>query len=163
MKYIRHGGLIALIFLLQLVLSNWISIGGIRPDFICIMVLYYAVQMGNFYGVILGFILGFLMDSVSSGDAFGLTMVSYVVMAYFAGMVTSRYHKLTPFYFHFIWLLAFLGSRFIDTYFRYPYMFDANLGRFILQWVYISGFTLGFIGLLQYVIPIRKAVQSAEC
>ena len=73
------------LFLLQFLLSDFLSIKGIRPDFILIYILYTSIRYGNFYGVIVGFILGILVDLVGVGSFFGLTSLTFVITGYLAG------------------------------------------------------------------------------
>ena len=49
--------------MLQLSLSNLLSIYGIKPDFILIFVVYISLRYGRLWGCISGFFMGLIQDS----------------------------------------------------------------------------------------------------
>ncbi|SVC21123.1 uncharacterized protein METZ01_LOCUS273977, partial [marine metagenome] len=52
---------------IQILLSDFISLNGIRPDFILIYLLYISIQHGSFKGILLGFTLGMFSDLLGVG------------------------------------------------------------------------------------------------
>ena len=53
------------VFSLQFILADFLSIDGIRPDFVLIYILYIGLHHGSFPSVIVGFFLGLLVDFTS--------------------------------------------------------------------------------------------------
>jgi rod shape-determining protein MreD len=52
---------------LQLVFVPLITIQNIGPNFIIVLLVYFTLRNGQFYGTLLGFVLGFLLDLISGG------------------------------------------------------------------------------------------------
>ena len=59
-----------IILAVQILLSDFLSMNGIRPDFILIFIMYNSVRFGSFQGVSLGFILGIIADLLGIGTSF---------------------------------------------------------------------------------------------
>ncbi len=85
---IKSFGLPLLIFIplmvLQLTIIPLISYNDIVPDLVILPVIYFAVKRGNRYGMILGFIIGFLFD-LFSGGLIGPSMFSKTIAGFIAG------------------------------------------------------------------------------
>ncbi|MFQ6605986.1 MAG: rod shape-determining protein MreD [Fidelibacterota bacterium] len=143
-------------FLLQLLLSEWMSIQGIRPDFVAIFIVYMALTWGSFYAVWVGFFLGILVDLLGAGDTFGISSIFYVIIGYFTGYVPRRTHNFPPIYFHLGWILAFFIAVLINAWFQYPILFATSKWSFLSKSLFIASYTLGFIGLIQFIIPLRR-------
>ena len=56
----KYSMVLITVFLIQILLSNILSIGDIRPDFIMIFIIYFAVNYGSFSGVLIGFSIGLI-------------------------------------------------------------------------------------------------------
>ena len=61
-----------IIFILQLLLVDFLSLNLIRPNFLVIYVLYISLYKGRLFASILGFSLGLLSDLFGVGSYFGL-------------------------------------------------------------------------------------------
>lgn len=70
--------------ILQLVIVPLISIEGVIPDFITIVLIYFTLSSGQFYGTILGFTFGLVFDLVSGG-VLGSAMFSKTLAGFLAG------------------------------------------------------------------------------
>ena len=81
--YVSAIGLVSLLF--QILLSDFLVIRGIRPDFMLIFVLYVSFQFGSLNGVILGFSLGILEDLISSGSLIGLSSLTKSISGFLIG------------------------------------------------------------------------------
>ena len=57
-----------LVWFLQLVTIDFFSINNVRPDFIVLLVLYWAIKHGRFTGVLSGTFIGFVVDLYVSGS-----------------------------------------------------------------------------------------------
>ncbi len=144
------------VFLLQFFLAELLSIQTVRPDFLLIYVLYISIRRGSFVGVITGFILGMLADFAGVGSYFGLSSIVYVITGYLTGYLKGQYSRMIPFYFHLIWIGILLFSFFIFAYVRYQFLFVTDLPVFWGKWFLTAGYTFGFLGILQLVIPLKR-------
>jgi len=55
------------LIIIQLTVIPLISIQGIIPDLILILLLFYTLQHGKMYGTVMGFVFGLLFDLISGG------------------------------------------------------------------------------------------------
>ena len=88
-----------LIWLVQLMLADFLSIGSIRPDFLVILVLYWSIKYGRTIGTISGFLIGLLIDLSGTASYFGLSPLIYSVTGYLGGYLMGTYSRLNPIYF----------------------------------------------------------------
>ena len=74
------------VFVLQLVLSNIISLGEASPDFVLILLIVLAMRQTPAIAVVTGFLLGFLQDlgnaSYLGMNALAKSLTRYVVARY---------------------------------------------------------------------------------
>src|SRR6185295_7895194 len=68
----------------QFMFENYISIAGITPDLILILVVFISLTEGRFTGVIAGFLIGLLFDYISF-DVIGTNALTKTCVAFFAG------------------------------------------------------------------------------
>lgn len=147
---------LGIVFLLQLFLTELLSINTVRPDFIIIFILYSAIKLGPFPAILMGFGLGLLVDMAGVGSYFGLSSLSYSITAYLAGFLTGKYARWIPFYFHLAWV-GILGAHFlIYTFIRYQTIFDTDPLLFFGKWVFITAYTLVFTLLFQFIYPLKQ-------
>jgi rod shape-determining protein MreD len=77
--------LTVLVFLLlQAVLADRIAIGPVAPDFVLLVVLFFALYRGSVRGAIFGFIVGFLED-LGNPEYLGLNALVKSVMGFLVG------------------------------------------------------------------------------
>ena len=88
-----------LIWVAQLLLADFLSIGTIRPDFLVILVLYWSIKYGRTIGTISGFLIGLIIDFSGTASYFGLSSLIYSVTGYFGGYLMGTYSRLNPIYF----------------------------------------------------------------
>ncbi|MBT3217099.1 MAG: rod shape-determining protein MreD [Candidatus Marinimicrobia bacterium] len=146
--------------MLQFFFAEVMSINAIRPDFIMILVLYIGVTHGRFAGVIAGFIAGFLVDLAGVGSFFGLTSLTCSITGYLAGFLHGRYRSWIPMYFHAGWVSIVFIHFLIFSFVRFQYTFNTNPGIFFLNWIFSVGYTLGFLIVLQFMIPFAKVCDA---
>lgn len=105
--YIFTGALVILSLIIQGHSSfDVISIAGVKPDLMFLIVIYLAYSFGSFYGEVTGFISGLLHDAISNSPL-GLLTFSKMAMGFIIGMLGRNIIKsniLT------IILLAFFAS-----------------------------------------------------
>ena len=66
-----------------------ISINGIVPDLILILLVFYSMKRGQLYGTALGFVYGFLFDLIT-GSLLGSTMLSKTLAGFVAGYFSNE-------------------------------------------------------------------------
>ncbi len=151
------------VFFMQFYLAEFMSIRMIRPDFMTIFILYTAIKLGRFYGVIAGFTLGFLTDLAGVGSYFGLSSLMYSISGYLTGFLKDQYNRLIPFYFHLSWVGIIFLQFLIFSFVRYQYLYETDFISFIEAWILTMGYTMGFILILQLIIPFRVYYRAESC
>ena len=147
--------IIGLIILgIQILLSDFLSLNGIRPDFILIFLLYVSVRHGSFIGILLGFTLGLFADLLGVSTSFGLSPLTYTLTGYILGLLCYHNKIHSQLQFHSVWLCIIFLHFFCTTFVRYQYTVIENPIQFILLWILTSLYTLGFTGILQIINPL---------
>ena len=77
------------LLLLQTTFVPLISINGIIPDLILILLVFYTIKTGQIYGTILGFVLGFFFDLIT-GSLLGSAMISKTTAGFAAGYFSNE-------------------------------------------------------------------------
>lgn len=72
------------VLLIQTTVVPLISINGVIPDLVLILLVFYAVRQGQIYGTVLGFIYGFFFDLIT-GSLLGSAMLSKTLTGFIAG------------------------------------------------------------------------------
>jgi rod shape-determining protein MreD len=85
-------GLLILAFLMQSVVSTYLSISGITPDFLLAIVVSYGLLFGWEVGLAGGVIGGLLIDLIA-GRYIGLHVLAYGTVGVVAGLVEGRVFK----------------------------------------------------------------------
>ena len=152
----KYALIFCIIFLVQIFLSNLISIGGVRPDLLIIFVIYIAVNYGSFKGVLSGFLIGIIASIFDSGITFGILSLVYSIAGYSGGYLKSQNYKMAPFYFNFSCFLIISGSFFILSYFNYNYLFYNDFQIFVRTWIKTTLYTLSLLAIVQFIVPLRK-------
>jgi rod shape-determining protein MreD len=83
-KYIFPLLLFVPVAAVQLFVVPLITFDGIGPDLVVIIVIYFTLLYGQFYGTILGFVIGALFD-VISGGIIGSSMFAKTLTAFAVG------------------------------------------------------------------------------
>lgn len=87
---------LALILIVNLIFDSTIfqysRIMGIKPDFIIVIVVSYAILRGSSYSSIIGLTAGILVDMMY-GKVFGINAISYMITGYVIGMIHENVFK----------------------------------------------------------------------
>ena len=108
MKWINIIILSSTVWLLQLLLSDSLSISSVRPDFCAILILYWSLIYGRTFGICSGFLFGLIVDLSGSGIFFGLSPLTYTITGYLGGGLGENHTKLNPFYTSLSWIVILL-------------------------------------------------------
>lgn len=84
MQYLLYLAIGIATVLLQVLVSPFLSIAGVSPDFLVIFIVYLAIKEGQFIGESYAFVLGASLDMFSSG-IFGAHALSATVAAFLVG------------------------------------------------------------------------------
>jgi len=152
----KYALIFGIIFLVQIFLSNLISIKGVRPDLLIIFVLYVAVNYGSFKGVLSGFLIGIIASIFDSGITLGILPLVYSIVGYSGGYLKSKHYKMASFNFNFSCFLIIIGSFFIYSYFNYNYLFYNDFQIFVRTWIKTTLYTLSLLAIVQFIVPLRK-------
>jgi rod shape-determining protein MreD len=144
------------VLFLQLYLVDILSIRGLRPDFFIIFLLYVSIRNGSYHGVIVGFFVGIIADLFGRGSELGLSSIVYVTVGYLGGFLKKQHLRLEPIYFHLSWILIMLLGSFIYIYVKDYFLTNNDLSLLWGRWIFSSAYTLGFMLILQLLIPIRN-------
>jgi rod shape-determining protein MreD len=152
----KYGLIFIIVLLMQVFLSNLLSIGGVRPDFLIIFVLYFAVNYGSFKGTLAGFSIGIIISMFDGGLVIGLLPLIYSIVGYTGGFLKTQHYKMIPAVFNISCFLIIFGSFFIYTYFNYDYLFYNDFKIFLLTWFKTILYTLSILIILQFIVPLRR-------
>ncbi len=146
-----------LVWLLQLLFSDLLAIGSIRPDFCLILILYWSIYYGRTLGIISGFIFGLIVNLSGIGLFFGISSLTYAITGYLAGSIRMMRSRITPFHFTILWILIIFIQFFVYCTIQYQDLFVLDINVFWSKWFGTSIYTLSFIGILQFIIPLSRA------
>ena len=157
MLIIKYFILVFIVFIFQSWTSEFFSLGTIDPDFCVIAILYIAISDGRLNGVFVGFFMGLVID-LSSGlnQYFGLTPLIYTITGYFCGFLKGQSNKLNKTYFTTIWISIIVIQFLIFSLIVYQEYLIQDSFNFVIKWMLTSLYTLTFLGILQFIIPIYK-------
>ncbi len=145
-----------LVWLIQLTVADLFIIDTVRPDFIGMLIMYWAVKYGRFLGTISGMIFGLIFDLSGGSLFFGLSPLIYSFTGYLSGNLRGAYSKINPLYFNFFWLLIFFLQFFIFCLVNYQEILIIDMDLFLGKWFGTSIYTISFMIILQFIYPLNK-------
>jgi len=91
---IKRSGLIGIIvifstIILQSTILNNLSINGIKPDFVMVMLILYSNNLGKIKGQVLGFSVGLVGDFLSLSPL-GFNAVIHTIIGYLSGNTSGK-------------------------------------------------------------------------
>ena len=152
----KYGLILIIVFLMQIFFSNLFSIKDVRPDFLIIYVLYFAIHFGSYKGVLAGFSIGIIASLFDNAMTMGILPLIYSIVGYSGGFLKSQHYKMVPFYFNVSCFLIIIGSFFIYSYFYYDYLFYNDLQIFLLTWFKTALYTISLLAIVQFIVPLRN-------
>jgi len=136
------------LLLLQSTLIPLISIAGVIPDIILILLVYFTLRTGQIHGTVLGFIYGFLLDMIT-GNIFGSAMISKTISGFITGYFYNE-NKLDIYFKSVVFSLIVLLSSTIDS-FIFSFFSSVELEKSILLRFFEQGM---FPGIYTAVISL---------
>ncbi len=107
------------ILAIQTTIIPLVSINGVTPDLILILLVFYAIRYGQIYGTVLGFVYGFLFDLIT-GSLLGSAMLSKTIAGFIAGYFSNENKRevyLKSYMFSLIVLLCTLVDTLVYSFF----------------------------------------------
>ncbi len=157
MTRVRNYLLIAFaIFIVQYFLGNLLAIRQVRPDFFLVLILYFSVWEGRFWGIITGFVIGLLVDLIGVGSYFGLTSLSYVIFAYLAGILQGKFSRWPPIFFHISWSGLVILHSFVEAIIGQQ---DILLNNPTVYWsniIFSSLYGIALVLIANLILPLGK-------
>lgn len=117
------------VLVIQTTVIPLISVNGIVPDLILILLVFYSLKYGQIYGTILGFVYGFLFDLIT-GSLLGSAMLSKTIAGFVAGYFSNE-NKREVYLKSYIFSLIVLLCTLIDT-IVYSFFSTIDLSKSIL-------------------------------
>jgi len=147
-----------LVLLSQASLVNMMTLKSIKPDFVLLLVIFFALHKGMRQGMFCGIILGFCVDTLSSG-IFGINCLILGCVGFFTGMLKDRVYTT-----HFLTkiLVAFCACLFsiiiyyaLALNFHRLMPFSENLLPFTGTLIYTALFNIIFFNVLDKLVIER--------
>ena len=145
-----------IVWLIQLVTVDMLSINNVRPDFIVLLVLYWSILYGRFVGVVSGTLVGFVVDLTGTATFFGLSPLIYSITGYLSGSLYGTYSKLNPLYFSFFWITILCLQFLVFCAIQYQGLWVLNKQLFFGKWLGTCIYTITFAGILQLIYPLHR-------
>jgi len=83
-------------FLVQLYLADFMTVGGIRPDFVLVLLVYISARYGRMTGILVGFGSGMLQDFAGSFSTLGASALAKAIVGYVLGTLNGTMTVWTP-------------------------------------------------------------------
>ena len=84
--------MIMLAFFAQVFLSDFLKVGGIRPNLMIMMTVFFALFTDERFGLEVGFVCGMILD-IFSLRLFGLNTILFSFAGYFIGRFNSKIYR----------------------------------------------------------------------
>ena len=95
MRYILYLLILAAGFILQSTFFELVTVLGIKPDIVLIIIVSIALLRGNAEGTLVGFVGGLILDTIS--PFIGVNAFIGMMTGYIAGSLTVGLYKENPF------------------------------------------------------------------
>lgn len=106
-SFFKWTGLFILLFILQTTTVPLISIYGIKPDLLILVLCMYAFKTEVIPGLAIGFLLGLTQDFYSP-EILGQNALAKTITGFFAGLFNQKVMRIDPFFQLTVILLAFV-------------------------------------------------------
>lgn len=147
------------VLLLQTTVIPLISLNGVVPDLIVILLVFYTINNNQIFGSVLGFIYGFFFDLIT-GSLLGSAMISKILAGFIAGYFSSENKRniyLKPVNFSLIVFFAALVDEVIYSFFS-SMDFNTNIFTLLFDHAFLPAlFTAVLSIFLIFFYPKRKS------
>lgn len=161
-KYAIYFGMGLLLCLLQISAVGLVALGPVVPDLVLILVVYIAINEGQFVGLIAAFVLGMMFDFFTL-DMMGVNILAKSTAALLAGFFhREEGHKQITADYKFmlvLFLCAFLHNSIYGIINISAY--KMNFVRFFLEYAVGASIYTAIAGIFPYVYASNKSSKVA--
>jgi rod shape-determining protein MreD len=123
---------VLLFLLMQATLATRIAFGAIAPDFVLLIVVFFALYRGAIPGALMGFSIGFLQD-LGNPDLLGLNTMLHSILGYLIGRAASKTFADNIILFFALFFAAAFGRDIVYLFiYRWPSVGGAFVDVFLL-------------------------------
>jgi rod shape-determining protein MreD len=147
-----------LLLILQTTVVNFISINGIVPDLILILLVFYSIKNNQIFGMILGFIFGFLFDLIT-GSLLGSSIISKTICGFTAGYFSNenkREFYLNSYAFPLVVLLCGIIDSVVYSFFSSSNLNSSFMFLMMQQGIFPGIYTSGISLIVLFFRPKRS-------
>lgn len=156
MRMVNWALLLLSTLVIQATIVPLVSVNGLRPDLLLIVVVSTGMLYGKEQGIGIGFFAGLLQD-LASGNVFGLNVLAKMAIGYSAGLVERKVFKENLILPLFAVLIATVCQRLLNLAFLWLFGYKANAGLpFIYNILPIIGYNL------VAAIPLNRLVYRLK-
>ena len=145
------------VLLIQITIVPLISISGVAPDLILIILVYYSISRGQLYGTALGTFYGILVDLIT-GSLLGSSMLSKTLAGFTAGYFSGETKRELNIYTYNYSLIVFLCAMIDTVVFSFFSAFDlqTNLFSLLFEQSLLPSLYTGVVAILFIFSPFRR-------
>lgn len=159
---VKHIGLLLLAFIIQSTVVEHISIRGIKPDIILIILIYVSLRSGSLIGVILGFSVGLLQDFYGPPANLGLNALCKSLLGFGVGIGKEGLYKDSMLVLMLTLVISYITHDIIYHIIDARFTLDAVVSWFIGVSLPSVFYTLVLSLLLIYVFAYRRGQLHAK-
>lgn len=161
-EYGVYSALALLVMFITTVASNLLSIGGITPDLLVLVIVAFALEKGQLPAIIFGFVTGLLFDLIST-DVLGSNALVKLLVGYIAGFFYREDNSFSgsvgsPRYIGITLLCAVVHNA--VYYLLYTRPADIPFGKFFLKNGIAAALYTTALALLPFFYASRQREQS---
>jgi rod shape-determining protein MreD len=152
---------ILMLLLMQLVVADRIAIKSVSPDFVILIVAFFALYRGTVRGSVFGFFIGFLQDLTNPG-LLGLNALTKSMLGFAIGKVGSKtFPENAPFLFAVFMAVSFGHDVVYLIFYKWPRL-DGALATAFATALPSAAYTALFGVLVHRLISLAgpKVVES---
>jgi len=160
-EYLKYFAAAIVLFLIQKTFIPLISIELVTPDLPILLVIFIAIQRGQIYGVVSGFIYGLIIDIFAS-SFLGLNSLSYLISGFIAGYFYEENRAkemLQSYLFIFVMFLSIFLSNLIFYVIFIQGMKELPFGFLLLKYCVGSTFYTLIFGIIFMFILSRGKIK----
>ncbi|HIG48910.1 MAG TPA: rod shape-determining protein MreD [candidate division Zixibacteria bacterium] len=159
---VKHIGLLLLAFIIQSTVVEHISIRGIKPDIILIILIYVSLRSGSMMGVVLGFSIGLLQDFYGPPANLGLNALCKSLLGFGVGIGKEGLYKDSMLVLMLTLVISYITHDIIYHIIDARFTLDAVVSWFIGVSLPSVFYTLVLSLLLIYVFAYRRGQLHAK-
>lgn len=140
------------LLIIQTTIVPLIAVRGAIPDLILILLVFFTLRNGQFYGTVLGFIYGFLFDIIT-GSFLGSTMLSKTLAGFLAGYFYNE-NRLELNFKSYVFSLIVLLCASLDSV-MYTFITQIDFSASLLLLLFEQGFLPGiYTAVISFAVVI---------